>query len=136
MMSILRIGRVIAYAALLTALTVTTSAAQGRRGSTDREQAERDREQAERDREQAARDRERSAQERAEGQFERAKNAIDRGEWTRAIEQLQSLANTNFPRMDAALYWQAYSLDKLNRQAEALTRVAELVKAYPMSRWL
>ena len=31
-------------------------------------------------------------------------------------------------RADAALYWQAYSLDKLNRQAEALTTVAELFK--------
>ncbi len=40
------------------------------------------------------------------------------------------------PRADAALYWRAYSLDKLNRQAEALTSVAELLKGYPSSRWL
>ena len=46
------------------------------------------------------------------------------------------MANANFPRADAALYWQAYSLDRLNRQAEALTTVAELLKNYPMSRWL
>ena len=34
------------------------------------------------------------------------------------------------------MYWQAYSLDRLNRQTEALTAVAQLLKSYPMSRWL
>ena len=34
-------------------------------------------------------------------------------------------------RADAALYWRAYSLDKLNRQADALTTVAELLKTIP-----
>src|SRR5690349_18828029 len=102
----------------------------------DREQAAREREQATRDREQASRERERSAQERAEGQYERAQRSIERAQWAQALEQFRSLANANFPRADAALYWQAYSLDKLNRQAEALTTVAELLKNYPMSRWL
>ena len=102
----------------------------------DREQAARDREQATRDREQASRERERGAQERAEGQYERAQRSIERAQWAQALEQLRSLPNANFPRADAALYWQAYSLDKLNRQAEALTTVAELLKNYPMSRWL
>ena len=69
-------------------------------------------------------------------QYERAQRSIERGEWARAIEQFRELANANFPRADAALYWQAYSLDRLNRQAEALTTVAELLKSYPMSRWL
>lgn len=98
--------------------------------------AARDREQAARDRDQAGRERQRSAQERAEGQYERAQRSIERAEWSRAFEQFRALANANFPRADAALYWQAYSLDKLNRQAEALTAVAELLKNYPMSRWL
>jgi len=102
----------------------------------DREQAARDREQATRERDQASRERERGAQERAEGQYERAQRSIERAQWAQAFEQFRSLANTNFPRADAALYWQAYSLDKLNRQAEALTTVAELLKNYPMSRWL
>ena len=102
----------------------------------DREQAERDREQAARDREQEARDREQASRDRVEGQYERAQRAIERGEWARATEQFRALANANFPRADAALYWQAYSLDKLNRQAEALTTVAELLKNFPMSRWL
>ena len=72
----------------------------------------------------------------SEGQYERAQRSIEREEWARAIEQFRALANANFPRADAALYWQAYSLDRLNRQAEALTTVAELLKNYPTSRWL
>ena len=106
------------------------------RSSSEREQAARDREQAARDREQAARERERGSQGRAEGAYERAQRSIERGEWARAIDQFRELSNANFPRADAALYWQAYSLDRLNRQAEALTTVAELLKTYPMSRWL
>ena len=106
------------------------------RSRSEQEQAAREREQAARDREQAARERERGSQARAEGAYERAQRAIERGEWARAIDQFRELANANFPRADAALYWQAYSLDRLNRQAEALTTVAELLKTYPMSRWL
>ena len=106
------------------------------RNDSEREQAARDREQAARDREQAARERERGSQGRAEGAYERAQRSIERGEWARAIDQFRELSNASFPRADAALYWQAYSLDRLNRQAEALTTVAELLKNYPMSRWL
>lgn len=123
-----RDGAAYAYAARLDAEQA------GERAARDREQA-REREQASREREQAARERERGAQERADGQYERAMRYVDRAEWTRALEQFRALANVEFPRADAAFYWQAYSLDKLNRQAEALTTVAELLKNYPMSRW-
>jgi HEAT repeat protein len=138
------IGRTIVCVAL--AIAVASPAAAGQNAlrasfdadesARDREQAARDRDQAARDREQAERDREQGRRDRAEGQYERAQQAIERGEWQRAIEQFRALSNMNFPRADAALYWQAYSLDRLNQQAEALRTVAELVKNFPMSRWL
>jgi hypothetical protein len=124
-----RTGPAFAYAARLE----TEQASE--RAARDREAA-REREQAARERAEAAQERARGAQERAEGQYERALRSIDRTEWARAMEQFRELAKVDFPRADAALYWQAYSLDKLNRQAEALTTVAELLKNYPMSRWL
>jgi hypothetical protein len=139
------IGQLIACAALAVATAAPVAAGQDDRlvrleleQARDTASVERDRarEAASLERERATRERERGARERAEGQYERAQNAIEREDWTRAIEQLRGLANLNFPRMDAALYWQAYSLDRLNRRAEALTAVAELVKSYPMSRWL
>ena len=102
------------------------------------ERAERDRERAEQERERAQQARERVEQERerSDERFERGREAIDRGQWARALEQFRALNTSSFPRADAALYWQAYSLDQLNRQAEALTAVAQLLKNYPMSRWL
>ena len=103
-----------------------------------RERTERDRERAEQERERAEQARERVEQERerSDERFERAREAIDREQWARALEQFRALSTASFPRADAALYWQAYSLDQLNRQAEALTAVAQLLKNYPMSRWL
>jgi HEAT repeat protein len=124
------IARTIACLAL--AFAAAAPAAAGQDDRVARLEAEQDA----REREQAAREREQAARERAEGQYERAQQAIERGEWARAIEQFRALANPSFPRVDAALYWQAYSLDKLNRQAEALTTVAELLKNFPKSRWI
>jgi len=145
------IGRTVACLALALAVVAPAAAGQDERlarfeadqdasdraqEARDREQAARDREQAERDREQARKDREQTRRDQVDGQYERAQRAIERGEWARAIEQFRALTNANSPRADAALYWQAYSLDKLNRQTEALTTVAELLKNFPMSRWL
>ena len=96
------------------------------------------REQAQPQRERADRERARDEQARArfENLYAQGRNAIERAQWARAVEQFSTLVSANAPRSDAALYWRADPLDKLNRQAEALTSVAELVKIYPMSRWL
>jgi hypothetical protein len=109
------------------------------RAEQARERAEQERERAEnarereRDRAENARERERD---RAENAYERGQRAIERAEWASAAEQFAALAKAGAARADAALYWRAYALDKLNRQADALTTVAELIKGFPMSRWL
>src|SRR5262245_33288329 len=102
-----------------------------------RDQREREREQAERecDREERQRERAEQSRERFENMYEQGQNAIERAQWTQAVERFTALVSAKAPRADAALYWRAYSLDKLNRQAEALTSVAELLKTYPSSRW-
>jgi len=99
---------------------------------------ERERERAEQARERAEQERERGQQsrERYENFYEQGQNAIERAQWQRAIERFTVLVDSKAPRADAALYWRAYSLDKLNQQAEALTSVAELLKGYPSSRWV
>jgi hypothetical protein len=103
-----------------------------------RERADQARERADRERERADRERERAEQqlERAEERYERAHEFIEAREWARALEQFGTLTAAGSPRADASLYWMAYALDKMNRQTEALTRVAELAKAFPSSRWL
>ena len=99
---------------------------------------ERERERAEQARERAEQERERGQQsrDRFDNLYEQGQNAIERAQWPRAVERFTVLVDAKAPRADAALYWRAYSLDKLNRQSEALTSVAELLKGYPSSRWV
>jgi hypothetical protein len=108
------------------------------RTEQQRERAEQQRERAEQQRERAEQQRERAEQvrERFENLYEQGQNAIERAQWNQAVERFTALVSAKAPRADAALYWRAYSLDKLNRQTEALTSVAELLKIYPSSRWL
>jgi hypothetical protein len=96
-----------------------------------RRAAERAAEQADR-----ARERERGARDRLDSLYEQGQNSIEREQWARAIEQFSAIVAAKAQRADAAMYWRAYSQDKLNRQAEALASVQELIKTYPSSRWL
>jgi TolA-binding protein len=100
------------------------------REQTEPERAERERERAERERERAEQSRD-----RFDNLYEQGQEAIERAQWPQAVERFTALVSAKAPRADAALYWRAYSLDKLNRQAEALTSVADLLKTYPSSRW-
>ena len=99
---------------------------------------ERERERAEQARERTEQERERGQQsrDRFENFYQQGQSAIERAQWQQAIERFTVLVDSKAPRADAALYWRAYSLDKLNRQPEALTSVAELLKGYPSSRWV
>jgi HEAT repeat protein len=108
------------------------------RDQRERERADQQRERAARQRERAEQQRERAEQARGrfENLYEQGQSAIERAQWNQAVERFTALVSAKAPRADAALYWRAYSLDKLNRQTEALTSVAELLKIYPASRWL
>jgi HEAT repeat protein len=88
----------------------------------------------------------RSAEARAQGeqrgresqwdaQYERARQAIERAQWVQAVQQFTQLAGAKAPRADAAMYWRAYALDKMNRHADALSAVGDLFKSFPTSRW-
>src|SRR6185295_10915408 len=63
--------------------------------------------------------------------YERARQAIERAQWAQAVQQFTVLAQAKAPRADAATYWRAYALDKMNRHADALTAVGELFKNFP-----
>ena len=122
---------------LVARLGTTVSVEDDAQAAGDQER-DRNRERAERARERAERERERAEDERErwDDLYEQGQEAIERAQWARAIERFSALVSAKAPRADAALYWRAYSFDKLNRQAEALTAVAELLKSFPSSRWL
>jgi HEAT repeat protein len=68
--------------------------------------------------------------------YERARQEIERAQWAQAVQQFTMLAQAKAPRADAATYWRAYALDKMNRHTDALATVGELFKAFPSSRWI
>jgi HEAT repeat protein len=107
----------------------------------DQAQAERDRALADakaardraRDQAHAERDR-RDAEETAT--YDRGTADIDAGRWDSAAGAFGRVAEMNGKRADAALYWQAYALNKAGRRPEALASIRRLQATYPASRWV
>ncbi|HEY1756248.1 MAG TPA: hypothetical protein VGG72_12680 [Bryobacteraceae bacterium] len=61
---------------------------------------------------------------------------LDRHQWEQAAQEFDRVAAKGGSQADSALYWRAYALNKLEFRGEALASLADLRKAYPMSRWL
>jgi tetratricopeptide (TPR) repeat protein len=73
----------------------------------------------------------------ADDLLERARDLIEEGRFERAIESLNRVIEMKTgTRVDAALYWKAYSLAKLGQQADALRAVTDLSAKFANSRWL
>lgn len=96
------------------------------RDPQDRARAEQDRAQREAER----------AREREGRAYERAQEALERASWADAVARFQEVIAAAGTRVDAAMYWKAYAQDRQGQRAEALTTVADLMRAYPKSRWL
>jgi HEAT repeat protein len=73
---------------------------------------------------------------RADDLYDRARDLIEEGRYDRAVAELDRILSLNSGRMDAALYWKAYSLAKLGQRADALNALAEFQKRFADSRWL
>lgn len=87
--------------------------------------------QSDREREAARREREREDRDYDAGQ-----RLMEKAQWQQAADRFATVAAIKGSRVDAALYWKAYALDRLGQKAEALTTVTELIKGYPTSRWM
>lgn len=85
------------------------------------------------EREAARRQRERDREDR---EYEAAQRLLEKSQWLQAAERFATVAALKGSRVDAALYWKAYALDKLGQKAEALSTAAELITGYPSSRWM
>jgi hypothetical protein len=73
---------------------------------------------------------------RADELYQDGMDSINDSNWEGAYQKFDQVANLNGSNTDAALYWKAYSADKLGRRADALSTVAQLEHAYPKSKWL
>jgi hypothetical protein len=103
---------------------------QDRTRDREAEQKEREAEQREREREQRDRDRDRESQWYSEGQ-----SAADDYRWDRALSYFDRVAQMKASKVEGALYWKAFSQNRLGQRSEALTTIAELSKNYPNSPW-
>jgi HEAT repeat protein len=88
-------------------------------------------EQSDREKEAARRQREREDRD-----YEAGTRLLEKSQWQQAADRFATVAALKGSRVDAALYWKAYALDRLGQKAEALTTVTELIKGYPASRWM
>ena len=105
---------------------------QGPRGDDQRSREDEAKQRADEDKQ-----RESERRQRVDEQYQRGQESLERRQWARATDQFTSVIEApNSTRIDAALYWKAYALDKLNQQTDALAAVAQLIKTYPQSRWL
>src|SRR5688500_7645680 len=80
--------------------------------------------------------REVARRDREERMYEEGQAALEEGRWQRAIERFSDVVQEKAARADAAMYWRAYALDKIGQKAEALAAASELIKSYPLSKWI
>jgi tetratricopeptide (TPR) repeat protein len=68
--------------------------------------------------------------------YENGKNALDAHRFDDALAAFSEVVSRGGPKTEGALYYKAYTLNKLGRRDDALSAIAELRKSYPNSRWL
>lgn len=68
--------------------------------------------------------------------YESGLSALDGHRYDQALDDFTEVVSRGGSRAEGALYWKAYTLDKLGRDGEAGAALAELHKSYPNSRWL
>jgi hypothetical protein len=126
----------LAVAALLAAGVVRAQSDEERASSSElaRAASELDQERAERDQDRAEREQERA--ERANDRYERAMDLVDDSQWKAAVDAFEAVVKEKDAKGDAALYWQAYALQKLGRTQDAAAKLQALRSGHPKSRWL
>jgi len=68
--------------------------------------------------------------------YESGKSALDAHRFDDALTAFSEVVARGGSKSEGALYYKAYTLNKLGRRDDALNAVAELRKTYPNSRWL
>lgn len=71
-----------------------------------------------------------------DGLYSAGQRALDRSQWDEALADFDRVVANGGTRAEGAMYWKAYTLNKLGRRDEARAVIADLRKSYPNSRWL
>jgi HEAT repeat protein len=81
-------------------------------------------------------DRDQERNDREDELYNQGAEALNESKWDRAVDRFDLVAQMKGKRADAALYWKAWSQNKLGQRTEALSTLATMQKEYPQSRWL
>lgn len=73
---------------------------------------------------------------RFDGDYDRGMRALDDHKYDEAVRRFDAVINGKSSRVDGALYWKAYSLNRLGRRDDALAALAQLRRDYASSHWL
>ena len=68
--------------------------------------------------------------------YNRGTAALNDGQWQKALDAFQQVAKSGGRRADGALYWKAYTENKMGNRSAATASIAELRKQFPKSTWL
>lgn len=68
--------------------------------------------------------------------YDRGTSYLDSGRYDRAIEAFDKVIAKNGKKADGALYWKAYSQNRLGKRDEAIKAIEDLQKRFPSSRWI
>jgi len=68
--------------------------------------------------------------------YGRGLTALDDHHYAQALDDFTEIVSRGGPKADGAIYWKAYTLNKLGRRDEATAAIAQLRTAYASSRWL
>src|SRR5919204_3582925 len=68
--------------------------------------------------------------------YSSAQQKLNAGQFAAAASGFDQVAKMSGRRADGALYWKAYSQNKLGQRSEALSTIAALRRGYPQSRYL
>lgn len=68
--------------------------------------------------------------------YSSGQDALGEGEYDDAVKAFDSVIRMRGRKVDAAMYWKAYALNKAGNKAQAQAALNDLRKGYPQSRWL
>ncbi len=70
-----------------------------------------------------------------DGAYAKGTSAMNDQHWSDAVSAFDQVINAKGKKVDAALYWKAYSLNKLGRESLALATCYQLRSQYATSPW-
>ncbi len=68
--------------------------------------------------------------------YDRGQKALDDHHYDQALDCFTEVVSRGGPKADGALYWKAYTLNKLGRRDDALAAISQLRTSFPNSHWL